>query len=352
MRFEMKMPDLSATESEVRILRWLASPGQAIQRGQPLLEVETDKATTEVESAVSGVLQEVRLGENEVVSAGQVIAVLEVEGTVPVAFSANPAPHSLRNPFQASPPATATTSVSVAAGGVGMFARNRAAATAVGNARGGVTELTAAQRFTAKRLQESKRTIPHFYLQASANASAMIARRKAAEPAMLAWDALVVLAVAKAMVTFDRFGYRLDGERLLPIESDAIGVAMDNGNELYVIPVASPGTKTAEQISEEIRHRVQRIRNGESEARRMERTLMTVSNLGICKIESVVPIINPPEAAVLGLGRVAPVPVAKEDGSIGVEPRCTLTLSVDHRIASGRYAGDFLAAIVRELETT
>ena len=62
-------------------------------------------------------------------------------------------------------------------------------------------------------------------------------------------------------------------------------------------------------------------------------------------------IINPPEAAVLGVGRVMPVPVARDDGQVVVQQRCTLTLSVDHRIISGKYAGDFLGAIVKELES-
>ena len=96
--------------------------------------------------------------------------------------------------------------------------------------------LSVAERTAGKRLQESKQTIPHFYLQTSVNAAAMIARRKAAEPAKLAWDAFFVSAVAKAIANFDRFRCRLDGERLVPIDSDAIGVAVDVEGELYVIP--------------------------------------------------------------------------------------------------------------------
>jgi pyruvate dehydrogenase E2 component (dihydrolipoamide acetyltransferase) len=76
-----------------------------------------------------------------------------------------------------------------------------------------------------------------------------------------------------------------------------------------------------------------------------------VTNLGVCGVESFIPIINPPEAAILGIGKVMPTPVARADGWIGVEPRCTITLSVDHRIASGKYAGDFFGAIVKELES-
>jgi TPP-dependent pyruvate/acetoin dehydrogenase alpha subunit len=77
----MKMPDVATNESEVRILRWLIQPGQTVERGQALLEVETDKATMEVESAISGVLQEVRCQADEDVAVGQVIAVFEVAPT-------------------------------------------------------------------------------------------------------------------------------------------------------------------------------------------------------------------------------------------------------------------------------
>jgi len=231
-----------------------------------------------------------------------------------------------------------------------MFARNRAAAAAAAPPTAGIP-LSVAQRTAAKRLQESKQTIPHFYLQTSVNAAAMIARRKAAKPAKLAWDAFFVLATAKAVAKFDRFRCRLDGERLMSIESDAIGVAVDVEGDLYVIPIASPAAKTVERISEEIRQGVERLRGGDAEARRIRPALLTVTNLGVCNVEGFIPIINPPEPAILGVGRVAPTPAVQADGRIGVEHRCTLTLCVDHRIASGKYAGEFLGAIVKELES-
>ena len=157
--------------------------------------------------------------------------------------------------------------------------------------------------------------------------------------------------ISKALAKFERFRCRLDGDRLTPIETDAVGVAVDEGNELFVLPVATPTTKTVEQISAEIRQNVERLRSGDPQSRRIHPALLTISNLGVCNVEAFVPIINPPEAAILGVGRVVPTPVVKSDGSIGIEPRCTLTLSVDHRITSGKYAGDFLAAIVEELES-
>src|SRR5258706_15045451 len=78
MDLHMKMPDLATTGSDIRLLRWLAQPGQAIQRGQPLLEVETDKAISQVESIATGVLKEVRVVPDSLVAVGQVIAVVEM----------------------------------------------------------------------------------------------------------------------------------------------------------------------------------------------------------------------------------------------------------------------------------
>jgi pyruvate dehydrogenase E2 component (dihydrolipoamide acetyltransferase) len=349
MRFEMKMPDLATTDSQIRVVRWFIEPGQKIERGQPLLEVETDKATMEVESVVSGVLKEVQAAINDEVSVGQVIAVLEIENTT---RKANPVESSPTGPSVTASAVVATTSAApprVAGSPKGMFARNRSAAASVAPATG--IALNVAQRTAAKRLQESKQTIPHFYLQTSFNAAAIIARRIAGGSVKPAWDAFFVQAVARAISKFDRICYRFDGERLALIESDCLGVAVDHDGELYVIPVAAPMSKTVEQISKEIRENVERLRSGDAEMRKIRPALMTVTNLGVCNVESFLPIINPPEAAILGIGKVLPAPVAHADGKIGVEHRATLTLSVDHRVVSGKYAGEFLGEIVKQLET-
>jgi pyruvate dehydrogenase E2 component (dihydrolipoamide acetyltransferase) len=349
MQFEMRMPDLATTESEIRIVRWLVQPGQQVTRGAPLVEVETDKATMEVESVVTGVLEEVRSQPETRVSVGDVIAVLQVAETADVAAAvAAPAP-------QVAPAAVASASpappVRTAGAAAGMFARKRAAAGAA-TMPAAVIPLSLAQRTAARRLQESKQSVPHFYLQTSFNASAISARRQAAAPVAPAWDAFFVVAVARAIGRFDRFRCRLDGERLVRADTDAIGVAVDQDGDLFVIPIAAPAAKTIEQVSDEIRQGAERLRRGDPDARRIRPALMTVTNLGVCRVESFIPIINPPEAAVLGVGRVLPTPVALDDGRLGIQPRCTLTLSVDHRIASGRYAGEFLEAIIGELEGT
>jgi len=77
MKLKMKMPDLAATESEIEIIRWLVEPGQAVERGQPLVEVQTDKAAMEVESIAVGILVETCAAPNEKVEVGKVIAIIE-----------------------------------------------------------------------------------------------------------------------------------------------------------------------------------------------------------------------------------------------------------------------------------
>ncbi len=130
MRYGMKMPDLAATESEIRIIRWLVEPGQKVERGQALVEVETDKVTMEVESPVSGVLTELRCQADEDVSVGQVIAMFEVEGAAPQGPSSTPgrpapaAPPRPVPPKPSQPPAADSESP----GPKGMFARSRTAA--------------------------------------------------------------------------------------------------------------------------------------------------------------------------------------------------------------------------------
>ena len=320
MRYEMKMPDLATTDSDIRIVRWMIAPGEKIERGRPLVEVETDKAAMEVESVVGGVLLEVRRQVDDLVAVGDVIAVLEVDQ--PTAEDSSSAP--ARPTASAVPAVDSVPTPAVSApvrspdrpAAKGMFARNRAAADvaqpqpqrkqqhaqpqppAIGR------PLSVAERTAAKRLQASKQTVPHFYLQTSVNAAAMIARRKAAEPVKLVWDAFFVLAAARAVAGFERFRCRFDGERLVPIESDAIGVAVDVEGELFVIPIdARRLPRRSSGFPKKFAAASSGFARGDPEARRVRPAWMTVTNLGSSNVESFIPIINPPEAAILGVRR-------------------------------------------------
>ena len=199
-------------------------------------------------------------------------------------------------------------------------------------------------------MQASKQTVPHFYLQTSVNADAMAARRAASDK-KIAWDAFFVRAAAVALGKFERMGTSFDSDHLVPRGTDAVGVAVDVEGDLFVVPIAGAAAKSVEQVSEEIRAAVEKIRAGDPQARSLRPANLTVTNLGVANVETFVPIINPPESCILAVGKVAPAAMVADDGRIVAGSRVSVTLAVDHRVTSGRYAAGFLGAIVEELES-
>ena len=295
----------------------------------------------EVESIATGRLKEKRAQPGDALSAGQLLAVIETTGgPAPQAAPAVAAPPS---PAAAAPPAPATKPAG------GMFAKNRAAAASPAPAGPTPIALSPAQATAARRLQQSKQTIPHFYLQTSANAEPLLKCRAAAAGQNIAWDAFFVHAVGQALKKFPRLACRYEADRLVPAGTDAIGVAVDHADELFVLAIANPAAKTPGQISDELRTLVTRLRAGDPGARRLRPATLTITNLGGTGVETFAAIVNPPEAAILAIGKAAPVP-AVVDGKVVAQTRLSLTLSADHRIVSGKYAAQFLDEIVRELE--
>jgi pyruvate dehydrogenase E2 component (dihydrolipoamide acetyltransferase) len=342
----MTIPDLSTTGTTVKVINWLVEIGQPVKRGQPLLEVETDKATMEVEAYMTGILKEILAPPDTDVEVGQVIAIIETQdeslpASKPIVESA------LSSSTQAPAPTAAPTPESRP---MGMFARNRQKTVQGPQEIQRPRSLTLNQRVVAQRMLESKQTIPHFYLQTSANAEPMMARRSAAPGERPVWDAFFVYAVGKALKNYARLCVSFRDGQLIQQGVDAVGVAVDLDGELYVIQILNPASKSPEQISSDIRGGVQRLQEGDPDARKIHTANITISNLGAAGIEGFTAVINPPEAAILAVGKIGPSVIAT-DGQVVVQNRVSLTLSVDHRIVNGRYAAEFLQAIVDELES-
>ncbi len=349
MNIEMKMPDLGTASDEIKVVEWLIEIGQQVKRGQPLLVVETDKSTMEVESFAAGELKEIRVPVGESVASGDVIAIIEAADS-----AKTPEKKQVTKP-EIESDAIAKSAIRPAgspkADGGGMFARNRKGAPQSDAGKQGIgVSATAAQRVMANRMQKSKQTVPHFYLQTSVNAEPMIARRETASGGKIAWDAFFVYAIGKALLKFDRMGCRYENEQLVPQSADAVGVAVDVEGELFVVAVADPASKTPEQISDQLRMKVKQIHSGTPEAKRICPAKMTVTNLGMSNVESFTAIVNPPESAILAVGKVARVPVVTDGGELTAQNRVSITLSVDHRVVNGKYAAAFLNEIVKQLE--
>jgi pyruvate dehydrogenase E2 component (dihydrolipoamide acetyltransferase) len=350
MEVEMKMPDLATTGGELRVMAWLVAVGAPVTRGAPLLEVETEKATMEVESIATGVLKRALIEPGTAVAVGCPIAVIETTAAdgAPRAVDAAAKAARAETLAPSAAPAADDARPSVAAGG-GLFARNRARSPVQAGNRTTVP-MSPAQRTVARRMVASKQTAPHFYLQRSFDASRMVARRAAPGGDTLVWDAFFVVAAGRALQHYDRMRCRMDGDQLTASAADAVGVAIDLDGDLFVVPIAHPAARTLEDVSAEIRAAVERLRARDPELARVQTADLTVSNLGGIGIDAFIPIINPPEAAILGIGAITLQP-AVVDGAVVARPRCTLTLAVDHRVANGRYAAVFLGEIVAQLES-
>jgi len=132
MDLKMKMPDLATTDSAIKVIRWLVTPGQPIKRGDALLEVETDKATMEVECIATGIFKEPRAQPGDTLLAGQILAVIEVEGPARPASAeptaGRPTPEVVTPEAPAPAPQSVTSAPPAPKKDGGMFAKNRAAA--------------------------------------------------------------------------------------------------------------------------------------------------------------------------------------------------------------------------------
>ncbi|MCP5529316.1 MAG: 2-oxo acid dehydrogenase subunit E2 [Opitutaceae bacterium] len=338
----MKMPDLATNDTTIKLVEWRVQPGQAVKPGDVVLEVETDKATMEVEATVTGVLRETRFARGDEMLPGDIIAIIETAGTAPTpAPAATPA-------VSPAPAPTAQPALRPAGQGESLFARNRRAAQAADAPAAG-TPLSPARRAAARRLAESKQHIPHFYLHASARADALVARRAAAGSPAPAWDAYFVQAAAAALAQFPQMAGRFEADRIVPADNPRIGVAVDIDNDLFIVPVEDPRTKDVAAISRDIRAGVDALKRGDVGATALRPGVMTITNLGGERIDSFDAIINPPESCILALGRIHQAVVA-DDGAPRVAWTVSLSLAVDHRVVNGRYAARFLGAIVAELE--
>lgn len=347
MNVDLIMPDLSTSGSTVRVSQWLVKPGQTVKQGQPLMEVETDKATMEVESYLAGTLLEIVVPDDTEVEVGQVIAVVEVRqeslpAEKPSAETTNHhSPEIVGDLGDLQPSQMPHRS--------GMFSRNRQRITEPNMSVASQITLTGPQRVVGQRMLLSKQTAPHFYLQTSANANAIIQQRSSVEGKKLVVDAFFLRAAARALEKYPRMKLVFQENQLVSSPTDAIGVAIDHEGDLFVVPISAPGTKSVDEISGDIRHWIGLLQAGDGQARKLNPTCFTISNLGASGIESFTAIINPPEAAILAIGKIGPVPVVAED-QIVIQNRVTLVLSIDHRVANGRYAADFLQTLVSELE--
>ena len=394
---EMVMPRLSDTMEEGTILRWLKQDGEQVRRGEELVEIETDKANMTYESDQEGTLQIVAQ-EGDTLAVGQTIAHIgeaEPNGAEPIEskparaepIEQKPVEHERveherveHERIKASPVARRVArendvdlgKLSGTGPGGRIVKADVEAATEVPSAspppvegaKGEATiqELSRTQRTIARRMAESKATIPDFTLSMDVDMEDCVALRTQlkglAQPDAPTYNDMVVKASALALREHPRAnaGYR-DGAFELHARVN-VGVAVASEDALVVPTVFDADTKSLGEIARETRALAGRVREATITPPELGGGTFTVSNLGMFGVSRFTAIINPPQAAILSVGALEPRAVVRgggpddDDGGGGIVARhtMTITLACDHRILYGADAARFLARIRKLLE--
>jgi pyruvate dehydrogenase E2 component (dihydrolipoamide acetyltransferase) len=368
------MPQVGQDIKTARIGDWLRKEGQVVTEGEVIAVVESDKAAFDVEANTSGVLLKILYPEGEEAAVLTPIAYIGRPGESVAQTNRDGATAPEQEPCGCTQPAedrTAQEEGRIAASpSARRLAReqDRDLQTVKGTGPGGritkadilavaanppVDEVVAFSPMRARiaeRLTRSQRTIPHFYLSTDVDMSeAVIWRRQFNEnrQTRVTITDMIVKAAAAALSQYARMNAHVEPDRLILKREVNVGVAVSLEDGLIVPVIANADRKDLVEISDAARENAEAARAGRLKPQAVGS--FTVTNLGMFAVDAFVPIINPPEAAILAVGAVAKRPAVVDD-RIVARDLMTMVLACDHRAVDGTYAARFLGEIRRRLE--
>lgn len=361
------MPRLSEETEEGIVVTWFVQSGANVSEGDLLAEVQVEKLSAEVRAPAPGRVAELLVEPGGVVAQGAPIAVLE--DAAEVAEAAPPA----AAPEPAAPVAGPPAAAPVASPSARRLARELGVdlAKVTGSGPGGriveadvqaaasgvsavppLERLTPMRKTIAERLRAGLVETAQLTLTAEADVGELegeLARLGAAWGRRASYTEAAVRACALALREHPLAAARWTEAGLAPAESIDIGVAVALEDGLVVPVVRDADTKSLEQLSREIAELAERARAGRLEAADTEGGVFSVTNLGAYRVDAFTPLLNPPQTAILGLGRARARP-AVVAGAVVPRTLMVLSLTFDHRVIDGAPAAAFLEQIVRLLE--
>ena len=396
MATSIVMPKMGYDMQEGTVVRWHKKEGDAVARGEVIAEIETDKATVEFEAYTAGVLRKIVVGEGVVIPVGDLIAVITdpdealpddlaappavpaapEHGTATTAAPAPPSPDS--GQAQASPPGEVRASpiarrlareqgldLSLVTGtGPGgriveqdvlSFAEAPSAPAAAPAALAPENvDLSRMRQAIARVTVDSKRDAPHFYLTTDVDMTKAMDLRRDTNDAVagetrVSVNDLIIKAAAIALKRYPKFNafYRGDHLQMNPGINIGIAIALEAG--LIVPGINGCESKSLVEIAAASKDLIARANDGTLRNEEYSGTTFSISNLGMFDVDSFAAIIFPPHAAVLAVGKVKEQAVAR-DGELAVAQMMKATVSVDHRVADGAEAAQFLVEVKNLLE--
>ena len=389
------MPALGVAQEKGTLINWLKSEGQTVSKGEPLMEVETDKATVEIEAVASGILANVTASAGDEVPVGQTIAMIVAPGeTIPETATAS----SSSSIKEISPQASAESKLEdrtetpnsapripgsriLASPAARRIAREEGIDLGALNGSGPegsvliadvrrakekptlepeiaqrvsrLVPLSPMRRIVGERMTQSKQSAPHFYISMDIDMTAIVGMRnrwkQRGERTLPSINDFILSACANTLKIFPVLNARFthDGIEFLPEINIGMAVALEEG---LVVPVIRNADRLSlGDLAQQSRQLSEKAQHKKLLPFDYEGGTFTVSNLGMLGVDNFVAIINPPQCAILAVGRVAPRAVADEVG-IAVRSMMTATLSADHRVIDGAIAARFLADFKRRME--
>ncbi len=383
MATEVLLPQWGMNMQEGTLIKWLKEEGDTVEAGDPLVEVETTKINDVLDAPVAGVLKYIVVSQGETTPVLTVVAIIadadeEVERPAAAASPAPPAAATVAAPAPASPsppPVSAGTAAQVVPAARRLADQRDVDLSRVqGTGPGGrITEadveraleapapaavaelpLTGIRRTIAERMLLSVRTMAQVTLTTETDVTGAVELRK---QLVGEWRShrlrpvdqdLVVKAVARALREHPQLNATLDADGLHQSEQVNVGIAMALQDGLLVAVVREADRKELLATALEIRELADRARGGNLGHDDVGGGSFTISSLSQFEIDGFTPIINPPEVAILGVGRIVEKPTV-HDGEVTVRSMMFLSLTFDHRALDGATAAQFLQSVTRYL---
>ncbi len=383
------------------ILKWLKKEGDPVKKGEPVVEIFGEKNEFELEAPADGILLKILCDVNDEIPISEPIAIIGKKGDeipdvkprkmdVAIAASLTTAPQALmatsQTPQAAAPQAESTSvlptgrikasprakkraeelgidlSIIVGTGDGGrivekdIVAAKAASVAGVDDRKTRKSELlTPLRRTIARRMTQSAQR-PHITMITEIDMTEVVALRDEINSRnakklgfRVSFNDIIVKGAADTLERFPKFNATLDGNELRMFEDINIGVAMATEDGLIVPTVKQANKKSITQIAQETKDMGQRSKKNELTPEDLTGSTFTISNLGPFKVDLFIPVINPPETAILALGQIKKKPVVVDD-KIEVRSMIMASCAVDHRVLDGAPAGQFLEALKDYLE--
>ena len=379
------MPALEMAQETGKLLAWRKKEGDRVSKGEPLLEIETDKAVVEVEAPADGVLAGIKAQEGSDIPVGQTIAWIVAPGEAPPIEDSATAPgvragvhakaeqvHSSGAATAPSQPLTSSPKISpkarrlakelgvdislvrgsgadgeILASDVQAAANTPAASSTSASATksGGIEVPSSLGRIMAERTTQSWTTVPHFFVSRDIDAGVLddyregiVAGVERTHQVRVTHTDLLAALVARVLLQHPRLNASWTTEGIQLHDHVNMGVAIAVSDGVVAAVIRNAHTASLPEIAAQRRDVAERARAGKLRPSDISDATFTISNLGMYKVDQFSAIITPPQAAILAVGGIADRVVAV-DGKPAVRPMMTLTVSCDHRVADGARAG-------------